>query len=123
MAYFGKPYYKLVKVYEEPNDYFWIKNETSNYSPVWFNTQGTVDKSSVQYSFDKITWNSFTDSYVYLGDNQKMYLRNNSGSFSKNSYNYLYFNPSMNISVGGNLTTLINWMERDGIYSIAIYNR
>ena len=29
MAKFGRPYYKMVRIYDEPTDYFYVKNEGS----------------------------------------------------------------------------------------------
>lgn len=118
---YGKPFYKLYRIRQEPDDYFYIKNESGSDGSVDINYMNNVPSSQPQYSLDGITWTTFTDysSQISVPTGGKILFRSTTGW---NEYDKAWnISPSMNVSIGGNLATLINWMEKDSITIIPDY--
>lgn len=110
--YFGRPYYKVYRVYEEPTDWFWIKNETENDSSISFGVINGNPSSNPQYSSDGFNWEDlirYTNISIPAGE--KIYLRSLNG-FS-DEIGQWYIQPNFTISVGGNLATLVDWKNKD----------
>lgn len=124
MAKFGRPYYKMVRIYDEPNDYFYIKNNgTGNFRVRIQKSGGNYVPKCIEYSYDLVTWQKVATSdsnYVDLQtSNEKIYLRSTGGTESISSTNYLMIEPqSQNLCIGGNLATLIDWQNKDAVYNL-----
>lgn len=112
MAKIIKKYYTLYKTADDNNDYFWIKNEgSSSTGYLRVEVQGGWDEP-IECSFDKINWWSYKNaSYHQWPAGTKLYLRNSSGVFSSSDTKYarFYHSGGSNISIGGDMTTLLNY--------------
>lgn len=118
---YGKPFYKLYRINQEPDDYFYIKNESGSDGSINITYRNNVPSSKPQYSLDGITWTTLTENsgQISVPTGVKMLFRSTTGW---NEYDKgWYISPSMNVSIGGNLATLINWMQKDNITTIPDY--
>lgn len=123
MSKFAKPYIKMYKIYEEPTDYFYIQNVSGSSGSIGLNILNSSVSDAYEYSKDKVNWttrSSISSITVNLDNNEKLYIRSNRGSFSTNAYFHTIV-PYMNCAVGGNLATLIDWKNKDGIRTIPDY--
>lgn len=117
--YFGRPYYKVYRLYEEPTDWFYVKNETDSAGEINIGRFGTPS-THPQYSLDGINWTTATsyDSPT-IPAGGKLFFRSADGLNDEN--NQWYLQTYMNISIGGNLATLVNWMDEDGLAAFPSY--
>ena len=114
-------YFKIVRVFPDPDDYFYIKNESYDTGDVIVGNASYDWPSDInlQYSTDKTNWtNCVADTYISLQGGEKVYFRNDSGTFSVLETSDVSINMSVNFSAGGNLATLLDYTNKDGILSI-----
>lgn len=113
--YYGKPYYKVLRVNQEPDDWFWVKNEESsqgNFSITYINN---TPSTHPQWSTDLTTWHYFSSwNQIEVPAGGKIYFRSMDGW---NEYDkYWVINEGGNqYSIGGNLATLVNWQNKDTV--------
>lgn len=117
-----RPYYKVYRVFPDPSDYFYIKNEYYGNNTISWAKYGTPNCTDLQYSYDKTTWTNVTDggNITTMQGGDTVYFRSSTG-WSKNSSNYIKFSTTQNCSVGGNLCTLIDYINADTILTIPDY--
>lgn len=96
-------------------DYFYVENEYNGQNTFSLNKNNSPDIQNIEWSKDKSTWTAFdlsqSQNDIVLEEGEKLYLRNDSGYFSKNSGNYYKINCSENYSVGGNINTLLDYTD------------
>lgn len=114
-----------VKIFDDirEKEYFYIENTYAGTNTITFttNTEGTPPSgkyaTSVEYSTDKVHWNTLTfntstPQTVQISQNQKLYLRNNTGYFSyydnTNKY-YTKISGSASHNIGGNIASLLDY--------------
>lgn len=113
-----KSYYKVLRVIPDP-DYVYFKNISTSKRRLDIKKTGSpTGAQTLEYSFDKITWNSVsltsaTNIVAEIPVDSTLYLRSSDG-FSTGSNDYYtfinsYSNASANLEVGGDLTTLIDY--------------
>lgn len=111
MAKIIKKFYTLYKTEDDNNDYFWIKNEGS--SNTQFRMYGYAGwDEPLEFSFDKINWISYDEvKYNNWSAGSKLYIRNPSGVLSSSDNIFVEFrnNQSNPMSIGGDMTTLVNY--------------
>lgn len=109
-------YFKVVRVFPDPSDYFYIKNESYDGFDLSYSLENTT--SNLQYSFDKVNWTTlphqFSDFHV-PGDTS-VYFRNNSGTFGTEEGNIFY--PRADISLGGDIRTLFDYTDVDSVTTL-----
>lgn len=112
---YGKPYYKVLRVVEEPSDWFWLKNEESSDMQWFFGNMNDKPSSHPQYSLDGTTWTTITGYTQFeVAAGAKVYMRSMDGLNEENKY--WYFGSSTGaFSIGGNLATLVNWQNKDTV--------
>ena len=117
---FAKPYIKMYKIYDEPEDYFWAKYIGNSSGTIFLRKEG-LPQSFPEWSVDKINWYDVNNySIPYLQPNEKVWFRS-TGGFSFDSYSYWYTQPSGDFAFGGNLATLIDWQNMSSIKTIPDY--
>ena len=105
---YGRPFYKVYRLYEEPTDWFYIKNISGESGDLNISSSGYLP-FCVEWSFDKTNWTLMEgDWFDTIDDNQTIYLRSTDG-WSKNENNRRFLNIGFEAEVGGNLETLVNW--------------
>lgn len=112
---YGKPYYKVLRVVEEPSDWFWLKNEESSAMQWFFDNMNNMPSSHPQYSLDGTTWTTITQYTQFeVAAGAKVYMRSLDGLNEEDKY--LFFGSSAGAySIGGNLATLVNWQNKDTV--------
>lgn len=108
-------YFKVVRVFPDPSDYFYIKNEGYDGNTLSFRLGNTT--LNLQYSFDKVNWTTLPNEFLEIsfpGD-ASMYLRNNSGTFGTGDT--LLF-PRTDISLGGDIRTLFDYTDVDSVTTL-----
>ena len=113
-------YYKVVRVFPDPSSYFYIKNETMSQGTISYNSLGWLSTVNLEYSFDKVNWKRFNSSF-YLPADSYVYFRNTSGTFCTNEYGYAFWISKISISLGGDIRTLFNYTDVDGVTAIPAY--
>ena len=85
-------YFKVVRVFPDPSDYFYIKNEGVNY----------------------------VANFIEIQPNSKLYLRGTAGYWKNNDDSGIYFYKSEEfpMSIGGDLRTLLNYTDVDSVTTI-----
>ena len=112
-------YYKMVRVFPDPESYFYIKNESMSNGQMDFYSYD-FPELNLEYSFDKVNWkNADGLMYDYIPADGYCYLRNTSGMFGKEGHTIFY--PRMNISVGGDIRTLFNYRDVESVTAIPDY--
>ena len=111
-------YYKIVRIFPDPSSYFYIKNETMSEGQLDFNSSW-LSTVNLEYSFDKVNWRRI-DYNVYIPADGYMYLRNTSGTFCTSEYTQVLY-PYGNISLGGDIRTLFNYIDVDSVTAIPKY--
>ena len=107
-------------------DYFYIESlGDGNTISVVNKGNGDTDNvtPTLEYSTDKNTWNTITFDWtsgehttelpVTLNTGEKMYFRNDTHLFSRSSFKYITFSPSVSSNVGGDIRTLSNYLDVD----------
>ena len=105
-------------------DYFYIESlgDGNTISVVNKGNGNTSDVTpTLEYSTDKNTWNTITFDWtsgehttelpVTLNTGEKMYFRNDTHLFSRSSFKYITFSPSVSSNVGGDIRTLSNYLD------------
>lgn len=117
---FAKPYIKMYKIYDEPEDYFWAKYIGNSSGTIYLNKEGSP-KSFPEWSVDKVNWYDVNKYGIpYIQPNEKIWFRSTDG-FSLNSNNYWFMQPQGDFAFGGNLATLIDWQNMSIIKTIPDY--
>lgn len=115
-------YFKVVRVYPDPESYFYIKNETMNESEVglFVFSSSRLNELNLEYSFDKVNWTRVTqyDNNIYIPEDGYMYLRNTTGIFGTETQ---VFTPHGDISIGGDIRTLFNYTDVESVTAIPSY--
>jgi hypothetical protein len=109
-------YFKVVRVFPDPSDYFYIKTEGYDESTLSYNLQNTT--LNLQYSFDKVNWTTLPNvfSEFQVPGDTSVYFRNNSGTFGTGEQNLFY--PRTNISIGGDIRTLFDYTDVDSVTTL-----
>ena len=108
-------YFKVVRVFPDPSDYFYIKNESYDGNILTFRLGNTT--LNLQYSFDKVNWTTLPNEFldIFLPGDTSVYFRNNSGTFGTG--NTLFF-PRTDISFGGDIRTLLDYTDVDSVTTL-----
>ena len=100
---------------DKPLDFFYIKNVDSQSGNVSFVFNGSTSYNTlkkIEYSKDRLNWTSVnvssTETTIPTNVGEKVYFRNNNG-YCNNQFSYIHFNSDINVNVGGNLYTLLNY--------------
>lgn len=100
---------------DKPLDFFYIKNVDSQSGNVSFVFNGSTSYNTlkkIEYSKDRLNWTSVnvssTETTIPTNVGEKVYFRNNNG-YCNDQYSYIHFNSDINVNVGGNLYTLLNY--------------
>ena len=122
-----------VVIWQKDNiDYLYIQNTYAGENTITFTTtqSGTPASgtyaTSVEYSKDKITWNTLTfntstPQTITVGVGEKLYLRNNTGVFNfhdarnGNVDYYTSITSTNTINVGGNTNSLFDYTNMSGV--------
>jgi hypothetical protein len=96
---------------------FYIKNADNFTGNVSFTFKGTPSSSTIQqieWSKDRNNWTPVTlvadiTNYVDIDVGEKVYFRNSNGKCSQGSSAYLKFGSDININIGGNIYTLLDY--------------
>ena len=113
-------YYKVVRVFPDPSSYFYIKNETMSEGNIIFFNSSWLNTLNLEYSFDKVNWNVVSSSIYGVPADSFVYFRNTSGTFNTENLNSS-FNIGFNSSLGGDIRTLFNYTDVDGVTAIPAY--
>lgn len=111
MAKIIKKFYTLYRTEDDNNDYFWIKNEGSSDTHFFMSRYDGWDEP-LEFSFDKINWISYDEVQNYnWSAGSKLFIRNPSGVLSSSENTYVNFRNNNNylMSIGGDMTTLVNY--------------
>jgi len=108
-------YFKVVRVFPDPSDYFYIKIEGYDESTFSYYLQNTT--LNLQYSFDKVNWTTLPHQFseFQLPGDTSVYFRNNSGTFGTGE---AIFYPRTNISLGGDIRTLFDYTDVDSVTTL-----
>jgi hypothetical protein len=113
-------YFKVVRVFPDPSDYFYIKNESleENQVGLFLFSTDVLENMNLEYSFDKVNWTRVISDipYIYIPADSYVYLRNTSGTFSNQNGNVIA--PHENISIGGDIRTLLDYTDVGGVLTI-----
>ena len=112
-------YYKVVRVFPDPSSYFYIKNETMNGGNIIFFDTSWLNTLNLEYSFDKVNW-TVVDGNINVPADSFVYFRNTSGTFNTENLNS-NFTIGFNSSLGGDIRTLFNYTDVDGVTAIPAY--
>lgn len=109
-------YFKVVRVFPDPSDYFYIKNESYDGGDLIYNLQNTT--LNLQYSFDKVNWTTLQNEYsqINVPGDTSVYFRNNSGTFGIEESPL--FLPMTDISIGGDIRTLLDYTDVDSVTTL-----
>lgn len=115
-------YFKVVRVYPDPESYFYIKNETmsENEMGVFVFASSRLNELNLEYSLDKVNWTRVTNDnkYLHIPADGYMYFRNTTGVFGTNNQ---VFTPRGDISIGGDIRTLFNYTDVESVTAIPSY--
>lgn len=123
MAYFFRPYYKLVKPVTMPTDWFYVENFSGQSQTLHILTTGQTN-SHPEYSNDGgLNWTSLdTNNYLEYGEDNKIYFRSTDGWITGDSEGY-FFNADHDIALGGNLARLVDWRNEPTSMPDYFFNR
>ena len=113
-------YYKVVRVFPDPSSYFYIKNETMSEGNIIFFNSSWLNTVNLEYSYDKVNWNVVNSSVDGVPADSFVYFRNTSGTFNTENLKS-NFNIGFNSSLGGDIRTLFNYTDVDGVTAIPAY--
>lgn len=115
-------YFKVVRVFPDPESYFYIKNETMSENEIgaFVFASSRLNELNLEYSFDKVNWTRVTNNnkYLHIPADGYMYLRNTTGIFGTDTS---VFTPRADISVGGDIRTLFNYTDVESVTAIPSY--
>ena len=115
-------YFKVVRVFPDPSDYFYIKNEGYESGNLYFDNY--LERTDIQFKIDNGSWTNLVDyisnyQVIIFQPNSKLYLRGTAGYWRKeNDGIYFYKDGDFPMSVGGDLRTLLNYTDVDSITTI-----
>lgn len=117
-------YFKVVRVFPDPSDYFYIKNEGYE-SGVLIIGNVNTERTHLEYKIDNGSWTNFVQTWNDYGafelqPNSKLYLRDTAGYWLENEDDSIYFGTDemSAVSVGGDLRTLLDYTDVDSITTI-----
>lgn len=120
-------YFKIVRVFPDPSDYFYIKNEGYESGNLWIGEVDVDTRTDLEFKIDNGSWTNFVETYgggdyIELQPNSKLYLRGTAGYFKDIEGNGIWIDASNNvdttISIGGDLRTLLNYTDVDSVTTI-----
>ena len=114
-------YFKVVRVFPDPSDYFYIKNEGYDTGVLYF--EEFQERTDIDFKIDNGSWTNlvnFGSSFIEIQPNSKLYLRGTTGYWKNNDDSGIYFyqNDEWPMSVGGDLRTLLDYTDVDSITTI-----
>ena len=96
-------------------DYLYLENVDNKSGNVSFVFSGSTSYDTlkrIEYSKDKLKWTSVnvssTETTIPTNVGEKVYFRNSNG-YCNNQFSYIHFNSDVNVNVGGNLHTLLDY--------------
>ena len=116
-------YFKVCRVFPDPSDYFYVKNETLDQ----FTLDWTVpeNRTDIEFKIDNGSWTglyNYIQSYGYpqLPAGSKMYLRTSAGYWLANADERPYFSnyDGQDVSLGGDIRTIIDYTDVENVTSI-----
>ena len=113
-------YYKVVRVFPDPSSYFYIKNESMSEGRIIFFDTSWLSTLNLEYSFDKVNWTVASSSIDVVPADSFVYFRNTSGTFNTENLKS-NFTIGFNSSLGGDIRTLFNYTDVDGVTAIPAY--
>lgn len=121
-------YFKIVRVFPDPSDYFYIKNEGYESGVIIIANVDVEKRTDLEYKIDNGSWTNFVQTWNDYGTftlqpNSKLYLRGTAGYWQENEDDNIYFGTDEigDISVGGDLRTLLNYTDVDSVTTIPAY--
>lgn len=116
-------YFKVCRVFPDPSDYFYIKNETlDQFTLEWVIHENRTD---IEFKIDNGSWTglyNYIQSYGHpqIPAGSKMYLRTSAGYWLENTDESLYFvnYDGQDISLGGDIRTIIDYTDVESVTSI-----
>lgn len=119
-------YFKVVRVFPDPSEYFYIKNE--GYDTGILNFEGYGERTDIDFKIDNGSWTNLVNylniyQMINIQPNSKLYLRGTAGYWKDNSDNGIYFyqNDEFPMSLGGDLRTLLDYTDVDSVTTIPDY--
>lgn len=118
-------YFKVVRVFPDPSDYFYIKNEGYESGNLYVDCPD--ERTDIEFKIDNGSWTNLhqtygAGAYIELQPNSKVYFRGTAGYVKDVEGNGLWFDSGINtnitISMGGDLRTLLNYTDVDSITTI-----
>ena len=118
-------YFKIVRVFPDPSDYFYIKNEGYESGNLYVDCPD--ERTDIDFKIDNGSWTNLHQTYgggayIELQPNSKVYFRGTAGYVKDVEGNGLWFDSGINtnitISMGGDLRTLLNYTDVDSITTI-----
>ena len=118
-------YFKIVRVFPDPSDYFYIKNEGYESGNLYVDCPD--ERTDIEFKIDNGSWTNLhqtygAGAYIELQPNSKVYFRGTAGYVKDVEGNGLWFDSGINtnitISMGGDLRTLLNYTDVDSITTI-----
>ena len=121
-------YFKVVRVFPDPSDYFYIKNEGYESGLLILGNINTETRTDLEYKIDNGSWTNFVQTWNDYGTfelqpNSKLYLRGTAGYWQENVDDTIYLGTDElgAISVGGDLRTLLDYTDVDSVTTIPAY--
>ena len=118
-------YFKIVRVFPDPSDYFYIKNEGYESGTIGFSPNGDELRESLEYKIDNGSWVKIVDNmeeesiYFDLQPNSKLYLRGTTGYWKNvEGEGAILDEIGFGISIGGDLRTLLDYTDVDSVTTI-----
>lgn len=115
-----KNYYKVVRVFPEPSSYFYIKNESVSETGLIIFSYMFLNRVNLECSFDKMNWTLLSGNpQLRVPADSYIYFRNTSGTFNADG-EFLSIDY-MNVSIGGDIRTILNYTDVDSVTAIPTY--
>lgn len=119
-------YFKVVRVFPDPSDYFYIKNEGYDTGVLTLGGVDTQTRTDLEYKIDNGSWTNFVqtwggyDARLELQPNSKIYLRGTAGYWKDSDGNgpYIMVDEISAVSIGGDLRTLLYYTDVDSVTTI-----
>lgn len=115
---FTKNYFKVVRVFPDPSDYFYVKNETLDTISVRMAYINNQPQSNIYISLDKVNWVNTADGYsLNCPVNGKVYFRTSDGFCGSTDGGWCIATTG-DYSIGGNIKSLIDYTNMDSTTTI-----
>lgn len=118
-------YFKVVRVFPDPSDYFYIKNEGYESGMIIISNVNAQTRTDLEYKIDNGSWTNFVQTWNDYGTfelqpNSKLYLRGTAGYWREEEDDDIFFGTDElgAISVGGDLRTLLDYTDVDSVTTI-----